>query len=117
MLHWSCQIHHAHLRALDGAYTKVVVLCDCLSAISRIYNAVHCTIPPDTLVKEFLSAVENFVEDVSCGIDHVVVQWIPGHLSAIPGNEAADQEARRGADFFAEGRIFSLPFHVAKRML
>ncbi len=34
-----------------------------------------------------------------------VVQWIPGHLTAIPGNEAADQEARIGADLSAEGMI------------
>ncbi|MCP3665519.1 MAG: hypothetical protein GY696_23985, partial [Gammaproteobacteria bacterium] len=112
------QTHRSlHLRALDGEYTKVVILCDCRSAISRIHNAVHCTLPPDTLIKDFLSAIEDLVEDVRCGIDHIVVQWVPGHLTAIPGNEAADQQARKGSDLSTEGRLFSLPYNVAKRML
>ncbi|MCP3665288.1 MAG: hypothetical protein GY696_22780, partial [Gammaproteobacteria bacterium] len=68
-------------------------------------------------LKTILSTIEDLVEDVRCGIDHIVVQWIPGHLTAIPGNEAADQQARNGADLPAEGRLFSLPYIVAKRML
>ncbi len=104
--HCSRQIHRSHLRALDGEYTKAVILCDCRSAISRIYNAVHCTIPLDTLVKGILSAVEDLVEDVGCGIDHVVVQWIPGHLTAIPGNGVADQESLKGADFLCSRKDF-----------
>ncbi len=56
------------------------------------------------------------MEDVRCGIDHIVVQCIPGHLTAIPGNEAADQQARNGADLPAEA-LLTLPYRVAKRML
>ncbi|XP_077968808.1 uncharacterized protein LOC144422826 [Styela clava] len=87
--------------------SKVLILCDCLSALESIQNIWD--------VKHLLSTKIQLLHSIICHTTDIKFLWIPAHIG-INGNEAVDRLAKDGANGIVINAVLQRSLKEAKTL-